>query len=463
MVDIDFNGKPIPSLADKWETDDGRNWKFFLRKDVYFADNTCFQNSSEKHFNAQDVKYSFERLLNNNSKSLGVSYFTNIKGVVNFREGKATEIEGIKIIDDYTIAFHLNAKEYSLPALLTLPYASIVKKTAVEYYGGDFKSNPVGTGPFILNTYEPDAKIVLSRNNNYWEQQDESKLPLVDKVIIHLTSDDNLSFLMFKDQKTDFLELSFPILKQLEMANFNIDFEIQTCENAQLNFYLFNLNRLADAKLRNMITRMLDRDKIQEIISKSGTIAKSVYPQSIFPQLSFPQKSLEFDTGNDPSSQKTKSLKLVSFEDVLSKSLVNFIGRNLREQGIKVEIESVPFPVLVDRLGKGDYDLIQIYWGPLYVDACHYLNPFLTASFPPSGNNFNKYSNSQFDNLVTKAKLSEREKRKELLLQAEQVILGDMPILPLYFKSTTRVSNKRFDMPLHPLQYRMYKLAKARE
>ena len=365
LVDIDFNGKPIPSLADRWETADGRNWKFFLRKDVYFADNTCFQNSSEKHFNAQDVKYSFERLLNNNSESLGVSYFTNIKGVTDFRKGRVTEIEGIKIIDDYTIAFQLDEKEYSFPALLTLPYASIVKETAVEHYGDDFKSNPVGTGPFILNIYEPDAKIVLSRNNDYWEQQDESQLPLVDKVIIHLTSDDNLSFLMFKNKKTDFLELSFPLLKQLEMANFDIDFEIQTCENAQLNFYLFNLNTVTDAKLRKMITGTLDRGKIQEIISDSGTIAESVYPQSIFPELSFRQESLEFDTGNNPLSQETKNLKLVGFEDVLSRSLANFIGKHLREHGIKVEIESVPFPVLVDRLTKGDYDLIQIYSGPL--------------------------------------------------------------------------------------------------
>jgi len=463
LVDVNFNGKPVPSLAKEWQSKDGKTWRFFLRKNIYFIKDPCFANKSERVFTAGDVKYTFERLLNKNSKSLGVSYFTNISGVEEYRKGENSHIEGIKVINSHTIDFLLKKKDFSFPALLTLPYASIVKKRAVEYYGQNFKQHPVGTGPFILQKYEPNKEITLLTNKNYWEKQAGQQLPYVDKVIIHLTTDDNLALLMFKNKKTDFLELSFPLLKQLKTMSIPFSYEIETRENPQLNFYLYNLERIRDPNIRKAINYAINRDELQKILSKEGNIAKSLYPPAIFKELAVPKDILSYVPDRAKAYlSNLKSLKLVCFEDILSKSIANFITRSLKEYDINVKIESVPFPVLVDRLTKGQYDLIQIYWGPLYADVCHYLNPFLTSSFPPTGNNFNKYSNPQFDKLVAEAKSLPIDKRKNKLLKTEDVILNDMPFLLLYFKNTIRVSNKKFDMPLHPLGYRFYKYARGR-
>lgn len=463
LVDIDLNGIPTPSLAERWESKDGVIWRFYLRKDVYFIEDPSFTDKSERIFNASDVKYTFERLLHKDSKSLGVSYFTNILGVEKYRKGESNSLEGIKIIDDHTLDFVLKGNDFSFPDSLALPYVSIVKEKAVKYHKDAFSQHPVGTGPFILQEYEPNKKISLIKNRNYWEKEGRHQLPNVDKVMIYLTTDDNLALLMFKDQKSDFLELNFPLLKQLKTMSIPFSYKMETQENPQLNFYLFNLEKIRDANIRKAISYAINRDELQKILSEEGNVAKSLYPLAIFKELAGPEDILNYNPEKARIYLKNiKSLKLVCFEDILSKSIADFIARALKKYDIDVKIESVPFPVLVDRLTKGEYDLIQIYWGPMYTDINHYLNPFLTSSFPPTGNNFNKYSNSEFDRLVMEAKSLPLEKRKENFLQAEDVILNDMPFLLLYFRNTIRASNEKFDLPLHPLQYRFYKHAKRR-
>ena len=395
LIDIGLNGIPIPSLAEEWESKDGITWRFYLRKNVYFIEDPCFSDKSERIFNASDVKYTFERLLHKGSKSLGVSYFTNILGVEKYRKGESNSIEGLKIVDDHTIAFVLKEKDFSFPTSLALPYVSIVKEKAVKYYKDAFPQHPVGTGPFILQEYEPNKKISLIKNRDYWENGGGRQLPYVDKVLIYLTTDDNLALLMFKDQKSDFLELSFPLIKQFKTISMPFSYKTETKENPQLNFYLFNLEKIRDSNIRKAINYAINRDELQKILSEEGNVAKSLYPPAIFKELAVPKDILNYNPEKAKTHLKNiKILRLVCFEDILSKSIADFIARSLRNYDIEVKIESVPFPVLVDRLMKEEYDLIQIYWGPMYTDINHYLNPFLTSSFPPTGNNFNKYSNS---------------------------------------------------------------------
>ena len=134
LTDIDLKGEIVPSLAKSWETLDGTEWIFKLRDDVYFANDSCFKNESERLFKAEDVKYTFERLLNKDSKSLGISYFNNLLGIDEFRRGKSSTIEGIALKDDYTVIFKLKEKDYNFPNLLSLSYTSIVKKAAIIFY-----------------------------------------------------------------------------------------------------------------------------------------------------------------------------------------------------------------------------------------------------------------------------------------------------------------------------------------
>jgi len=461
LTDVDMKGKTIPSLATSWDTTDGVLWTFHLKNNVMFAEDRCFGDKAERQFSADDVKYTFERLLNKDSKSLGVSYFNNILGFDKFRAGKETSLEGITVKDKNTIIFRLTKPAYNFPNLLTLPYASIVKKKVVDTYGEKFKLHPVGTGPFTLVSFESNQKVVLAKNKSYWEEEAGKQLPFVDGVTINLTMDDNLSFLTFKNQKSDFLELNLPLQQQLETAKLPFTPKKETVQWTQLNFYLFNLKSVADQNVRRGISAALDRKGLQNIIKDQGVVATSLFP-TIFNELTAPHSMLNSAPDKATSLLRGKrTLNLVCFEDILSRALADDLAKQLKPYGIDLKIEAVTFPVLVERLTKGTYDLIQLYWGPLYADAGHFLNPFVTASFPPAGNNFNKYSNPEFDKLVESASQFPADKQAVQYLKAQDIILNDMPFLLTYYKNLTRVSNNKFSMPMHPLGYRFYKLAKA--
>ena len=345
-----------------------------------------------------------------------------------------------------------------------MPYVSIVKEKAVSFYGENFKLHPVGTGPFELQSFKSNEEIVLKKNGDYWEESEGQQLPFVGQLDIHLTTDDNLSLLMFKNQRTDFLELNLPMQRQLESTNVPFKYGKETVQWTQLNFYLFNLERLSDPDVRKGISYAIDRDKFNEIIGDQGLVTTSLFP-SIFRDLIKPNDMLAYspDKAQNLLSKGTqKRINLVCFEDILSRALADLIAKQLEEYGIVVEIESVAFPVLVDRLTSGNYNMIQLYWGPLYADVRHFLNPFITASFPPAGNNFNKYSNAEFDSLVVTAPTLPQDQQIAQYLKAQDIILNDMPFFLAYYKNMIRVSNEKFEMPLHPLGYRFYKFARQK-
>ncbi|MFA8342373.1 MAG: ABC transporter substrate-binding protein [Rhodothermaceae bacterium] len=459
LTDINSKGETIPSIAKSWNSSNGSIWEFNLRSDIYFIKDSCFSNDEQRKLNANDVKYSFERLLNKNSKSLGVSYFSNIKGFEAFRNGSANHIEGVSVSNDSTIFFYLNDIDFNFPNLLTLPYCSIVKKQAIEFYESDVKLHPVGTGPFILSNYTADQKIVLNKNTNYWESKNNISIPEVDLVNINLVKDENLAFLQFKNQQLNFLELNYSIGHQLKNSKLNFDYDIESWPGTQLNFYLFNLEKI-DQSIRKGINFAINRNELQTIIADQGSIAKSIFP-SIFSNLDNKINTLDYNPKLAKQLlMKDRKIKLVCFEDILSRNLASFIKTSLISYKINVEIEAVPFQVLVDRLMKGNYDMIQLYWGPFYADINHYLTPFLSTSFPPVGNNFNKYSNSNFDQLVNSCQKSEKEDQMEKYLEAQNIILDDMPFLLFYFGNMNRATNNNFQLEKHPLGYRMYKNSK---
>ncbi|MBI4645959.1 MAG: ABC transporter substrate-binding protein, partial [Bacteroidia bacterium] len=457
LTDLDSVGKIIPSLATSWKTNNGKDWFFYLRNDIRFMHDTCFSSETERQFNAYDVKYTFERLLNINSGSMGISYFTNIEGFEEYRNGNAQIIEGIKVIEPYAVEFHLVNMDYNFPNLLSLPYTSIVKEKAIKFY--DVKRQPVGSVPFKLGEYKANQSVSLLKNEDYWEKANDLQLPQIDKVEIAITTDNNYSFLSFQNQKINFLELNLPLLNQLKNTKLSFDYQKDVFETAKLNFYLFNLGKIKDPETRKGINYAIDRKKIQELLGEQGIITRSLYPK-MFDELAASQDILTHKPEKAKELLKTlKEINLVAFDDILSRSIANQIAIDLKEYGINVSIDAVPFPVLVDRLTSGKYDIIQIYWGMLYADVNHFLTPFKTASFPPAGNNFNKYSNADFDKLTIEAMKQPKEEQVKLFMEAENIILNDMPFLLLYYSNTIRASDKKYEMPVNPLVYKFYKNA----
>jgi len=175
-----------PAISNTWEiNEDFTEYTFFLRKDVFFHDNACFPNGKGRKLTANDVKYSFTNLCsqkytNNNFKAV----LLNIIGAEEYynNNNDTANINGIEVLNDFTIKLKLKKPMPFFLNSLALPAASIYPKEAFEKYK---EQNYVGTGAFYLTKYPKTNKIVLIKNNDYYlSDENNEKLPYIDTIFI---------------------------------------------------------------------------------------------------------------------------------------------------------------------------------------------------------------------------------------------------------------------------------------
>ena len=143
-----------PALAESWEiSEDGTVYTFNLRRDVTFHDNTPF--------NADAVKFNFDRMLNEDHP-----YYDTGPFPLSFF---FSAIEETEVVDPFTVRFHLNEPYAPFLSNLAYPTGLIVSPTAVETHGADYARNPAGTGPFVFRVWESNRQVALERNPVYWD------------------------------------------------------------------------------------------------------------------------------------------------------------------------------------------------------------------------------------------------------------------------------------------------------
>ncbi len=150
-----------PDVAKDWSLSaDGLTYTFRLRKGVLF--------SNKREVKAGDFKYSFERILDPANRSPNTWVFEKISGAEDFMKGRAGDIDGIRVIDDYTIQLCLKRPFSPFLSLLAMTAAYVVPREEVGRWGPDFSSHPVGTGPFVLKEWRPNREIILEKREDYF-------------------------------------------------------------------------------------------------------------------------------------------------------------------------------------------------------------------------------------------------------------------------------------------------------
>lgn len=197
LIEMDDSLRIKPAIAKRWEiSSDGTTYTFILRNDVRFHDHPRFPEGKGRVVTAHDFVYSFNRILDPKIASPGLWVFSQVD----------TAGEPFRALNDSVFSIKLIRPFASFLGLLTMPYCYVVPKEVAGFYGRDFRSNPIGTGPFKFKIWREGEKLVLEKNQDYFETDSSGRrLPYLDAISVTFITEKQSEFLEFMKGNLDFL------------------------------------------------------------------------------------------------------------------------------------------------------------------------------------------------------------------------------------------------------------------
>ncbi|MDP4208340.1 MAG: ABC transporter substrate-binding protein [Bacteroidota bacterium] len=454
LLEMDDSLRLRPSVAKRWEVSaDGLTYTFYLRNDVYFHDNSVFLQGKGRKVVAPDFVYSFRRIVDSKTASPGAWVFNNVD---------RPDSSGIIALNDSVLQIKLRKRFAAFAGLLTTPYCFVVPREVVEYYGDDFRSHPVGTGPFMLKTWREGEKLVLVKNPHYFEKDSAGRrLPYLDAIAITFISDKQSEFLEFVKGNIDFLsgvhtayrnelltrggKLNPKYARRFAMA-------VQPYLNTEylgcmIDPQKMSGNPLLNRKVRLAINSGFDRAKMLKYLRNNlGTPAYwGIIPKGLpgyieqgegyryNPDLS---RRLLAEAGF-PDGKNLPEITLTTTSDYLD--LCEFIQHDLSQIGIRLKIEVSTGATFREMVANSKVQLFRASWIADYPDAENYLSLFYSPNHSPQGPNYTHFTDASFDHMYESA-LSEDDANKRILLYRDMnhKIFEDGVIIPLYYDMVVR-------------------------
>lgn len=455
LVEIDDSLRIIPSLARHWDiSDDRTTYTFHLRDDVYFHDDPAFPSGKGRKLNAMDVVYSFYRIIDKDVASPGSWIFNR----------KVDSTRPFLALNDSTFQLKLLSPYHPILGIISMQYCSIVPKEAVEKYGSGFRSHPVGSGPFKFVAWEEGQALILTRNQNYFETDSAGRrLPYLDGIKISFYDSKATEFLLFRQNQLDFIndiDASFKDEVLTKTGQLRKDWEgkiiLQT--NPYLNIEYLGIlvdtgnallrnSPLREKKIRQAINYGFDRRKMILYLRNSiGTPAESG-----FVPLGLPSFDSTLVKGYYYSPLRTKQLlaeagfpggkglpRIRLYTIAIYADMANFIAKQLDESGIPVQVEVVQKSLLLDMTSGSNAGFFRGSWIADYPDAENYLSVFYSKN--PAPPNYTRYNSRVFDELFERAIRETNDSlRYRLYQQADQVMMMDAPVVPLWYDQVIRL------------------------
>lgn len=458
LVQLDKDLNILPCIAKSWEiSPDGREYVFHLRNDVFFHPHELFKGKKRRVV-ASDFVYSFNRIVDEKTASPGAPFFSCVETV----QGKY----GFIAKDDSTFVIRLKQAFSPFLGILTMPYGSVLAREVVEHYGKEYRKHPIGTGPFKFRIWKEGVKLVLLKNEDYFEKDSlGNSLPYLDAVAITFIVDKQSVFLEFVKGNIDFISGIDPnykdeVLTRSGKLKDKYKDRIQLLTQPYLNTeYLgFKLdsetenNPLRDKRVRQAINYGFDRRKMIKYMRNNigtpgewGIIPKGLPGFDSASRIRYeynPQKSKELlKQAGYPNGKGMGKIILSTTSTYLD--LCKYIQQQLGLLGIKVSIDVNPPAVLREHIAQGKTDWFRGSWIADYPDAENYLSLFYSENFAPKGSNYTHFSDRRFDELYIRAsRETDAAKRSELYGQMNDMIMEQAPVVILYYDQVLRFAQK---------------------
>lgn len=418
-----------PDLAYNWTvSQDGLTYIFQLRKGVLYSNN--------QEFNADDVKYSFKRILDPKTRSPQTWVLDKIQGAHDYMSGKTNDIKGLKVIDDFTIELSLEEPFSPFLSLLTMTAAYVVPKREVEKWGKDFSNHPAGTGPFVLQKWVHNQEVYLVRRDDYFGDPANVK-----GIVYRIIPEDLTAVTEFEIGNIDILTIPAS-----EYSRYKKDPERSQLISSikGLNTYYLGLNcskePFNNPSLRKAVHYAIDREKIlTTIYERRGRLASGPVPDVM----------RKWDIKDLYTYNPKKAVDLVRSLGIEELSIDFFVTADqevidiaeviqsyIKDIGIDVNIKRLEWSAYKESINRGEPDMFYLSWWADYPDPENFLFPlFHSKNIGPAGNRV-RYKNSMVDFFIENGQNTHDEKKRNGFYgQAEERIVSDAPWVFLWHRT----------------------------
>ncbi|MGZ5278371.1 MAG: ABC transporter substrate-binding protein [Pseudobdellovibrionaceae bacterium] len=448
-----------PALAEKWTiSKDGLSYIFNLRKGVKFHSSDIFKPTRD--FNADDVIFSFnrQRLADHPYSKISGGTYEYFQGM---EMGKT--IKDIKKKDDYTVEFVLTQRDAPFLANVAMDFASIL---SAEYADAMMKAktaekvdtNPIGTGPFVMKSYQKDTLIRYTANENYWKGK-----PKIENLVFAITPDPSVRSQKLKAGECHLI--AEPAPQDIDAFKANSKVSVKEKEGLNVGYLAFNVEKgpFAKKEVREAINQALNRKAyLEAIYMNRAALAKNPIPPTIW---SYNDAIKDFEY----NPEKAKALLAKAgypngFETEMwtlpvsrpynpgGKKMGEMMQADLAKIGIKVKLITYDWPTYLEKSKNGEHQMIQMGWTGDNGDPDNFFNVLLGCASVKAGSNLARWCHKPFNDLVQQAKqTADTGKRTDLYKKAQVIFKQEAPWVTLAHARVYRVMSANVvNYEIHP-------------
>ena len=442
-VGTDGNSKIVPSLAESWDiSDDGLEYTFHLRQGVKF------HNGND--FTAEDVAYTFHRMLTVEG-GVNTEFIDQIKGADELLAGETDTLEGVEVVDDYTIKVALKEPFAGFLASISSPGVSIYDSEATEAAGDQFGMDPavtVGTGPFEFSSWSFNNQLVLTRNEDYWKGA--SGLP---GVVIKIIPDTETQSMMFESGELDILDLDYAADS---VDRFTETYPDQIVQGPRVGIVYFTMNfnkePFQDVRVRKAVQMSIDRQAILDALyGGRGQVEQGIFPHGLI-GFNPDQEEIKYD----PEAAKALLAEAgyadgfdmeiaadSSASDTMTMAL-EIVSDQLAEVGIRAEIKNYDESTWLETRKSGELGSFISTWSADYNDPDNFIYTFFGNEEKTRIRSIN-YPDTEVMERVAKARtiVNEDERLAEYKALEEKLIHEDAAWVPMFSRLHLFAVSKR--------------------
>lgn len=470
---LDEKDNAVADLAESWDiNDDNTVYTMHLKKDAKW--------SNGDPVTVNDFYFSWVKQMTPSTGSLYASYlYLNIKnGEAFYNDEIDVSKLGLTVVDDYTLKIEWSHPITEANALfyLSQPFYLPLNQTQYEKIGDEQYAKEadkmVTNGAYQITEWVHDDHITMEKSKDYYDA-DKVNVP---KMKLAMIGDSNTSLNAFTAGELDMSNLYSEQIGQVKEKNKDIVYSYVDGGTWYINFNN-QYENLSNVNLRKALTHSIDvQSLLDNVINDGSIIADGLVPNVIagvdgksYSEARGSLFAYDKEAGAEYLDKalkelgKTKEdLKLVFWcsDSTYSQNQGAYLQQQWKETlGLDVELKTMPANSLQEAQYSGEFSFTVDGWGPTENDAITFLENFQTGGL----NNTEQYSNSEYDRLIQEAiQESDAAKRQELLIQAEETLIEDMAVGPMYYTCTTYAVSEKLEglvrTPFQPFNLRYAKI-----